>query len=675
MNALHKETSPYLLQHAHNPVNWYPWGQEALQKAIKEDKPILVSVGYSACHWCHVMERESFESSEIAAIMNEHFVCIKVDREERPDVDAIYMEALHSMGLRGGWPLNVFLMPDQKPFYGGTYFPPAQWKQILQNIAVAFKDSRAELIESAQEFSEHLAASEVKKYGLVANLQNPHTFEDFEQMYATLAPNFDKRLGGIEKAPKFPMPSIWRFLLRYTYLSQDLEALSQLHLTLQKMAFGGIYDQVGGGFARYSVDGEWFCPHFEKMLYDNAQLLTLYAEAYQFSKNKIYKDIAYEIVTFVTREMQAQAGGFYSALDADSEGEEGKFYIWKKRHLQEILGEDTDIFCKYYNISSQGNWEYGNNILYKNDTDEDFAAKNHIAIEVLQSKIEEWKKILLAERSKRVRPGLDDKILTSWNALMIKGLVDAYRVFGEEEFLQFAQKHSNFILEKMYDAQEGFLYHTFSYKDQIPKQKGFLEDYACLIEALVALYQATFEKKYLRLAQKFSDYTLANFYDQEEGMFFFTDATAESLITRKKEIFDNVIPASNSIMAQNLYNLGMLLDREDYKGKSLTMLSQMKRILLKQVEYACNWAVLFSQTIQPTAEIALVGSQAQDLRRELDRHFLPNKIVVGTLEKDEEIPLLKERTAIQNQTTIYVCFDKTCQLPVFSVEEALKLLN
>jgi uncharacterized protein YyaL (SSP411 family) len=674
MNALHKETSPYLLQHAHNPVNWYPWGQEALQKALTEDKPILVSIGYSACHWCHVMERESFESSDIAGIMNEHFVCIKVDREERPDVDAIYMDALHSMGLRGGWPLNVFLMPNQKPFYGGTYFKPAQWKQILQNIATAFQNNRSELEESAQEFAEHLNSSEIRKYGLMPQ-QQANTLSDLEQMYATIAPNFDKRLGGIDKAPKFPMPSIWRFLLRYSHFTQDLQALSQLHLTLQKMAFGGIYDQIGGGFARYSVDGEWFCPHFEKMLYDNAQLLSLYAEAYQFSKNEIYKEICYEIISFVTRELQAHAGGFYSALDADSEGEEGKFYIWKKRHLQDILGEDTELFCKYYNVSSQGNWEYGNNILYKNDTDEDFASKNQITPETLKEKVSEWKQLLLAERSKKVRPGLDDKILTSWNGLMIKGLVDAYRVFGEKSFWELAQKHTEFLLEKMLDKQEGFLYHTFSYKDQTPKQKGFLEDYACLIEALVALYQASFENKYLFLAQKLTDYTLNHFYDPEEGMFFFTDATAENLITRKKEIFDNVIPASNSIMAQNLYWLGILLDRNDYKETSTTMLSQMRRILLKQVEYACNWAVLFSQTIQPTAEIALVGSEAHNLRKELDRHFLPNKVVVGTLETENEIPLLEQRTALQGKTTIYVCFDKTCQLPVFSVEDALKMLN
>jgi len=675
MNALHKETSPYLLQHAHNPVNWYPWAKEALQKALDEDKPILVSIGYSACHWCHVMERESFESSDIAAIMNEHFICIKVDREERPDVDAIYMEALHSMGLRGGWPLNVFLMPDQKPFYGGTYFPPAQWKQLLLQIAQAFKNNRSELMESAQEFSEHLASSEVKKYGLVANQQNTHTLQDLEQIYATLAPNFDKRLGGIDKAPKFPMPSIWRFLIRYVHLSQDLEALSQLHLTLQKMAFGGIYDQIGGGFARYSVDGEWFCPHFEKMLYDNAQLLTLYAEAYQFSKKELYKEIAYEIVSFVERELQANEGGFYSALDADSEGEEGKFYIWKKRHLQEILGEDTELFCQYYNASTQGNWEFGNNILYKNHTDESFAQKYQISLDELRQKVSFWKKTLLAERNKRTRPGLDDKILTSWNALMIKGLTDAYRVFDEEKFLHLAQKHTDFLLNTMLAPNEGFLYHTFSYKDKTPKQKGFLEDYACFIEALTALYQATFEKKYLQIAQQLTEYTLTHFYDHTEGMFFFTDDTAENLITRKKEIFDNVIPASNSIMAQNLYTLGILLDRNDYKAKSLTMLSQMKRILFKQVEFACNWAVLFCQTIQPTAEIALVGSQAHELRKDLDRHFLPNKIVVGTLETENEIPLLQQRTALQNKTTIYVCFDKTCQLPVFSVEEALKLLN
>jgi uncharacterized protein YyaL (SSP411 family) len=673
MNALARETSPYLLQHAHNPVNWYPWGKEALQKALQEDKPIIVSIGYSTCHWCHVMERESFESKEIADIMNEHFICIKVDREERPDVDNIYMDAIHAMGLRGGWPLNVFLMPDQTPFYGGTYFPPQNWKHLLLNIANAFKKNRAELLESAREFSQFLNQSEVQKYGLKPQ-NSSNTFAELEQMYQNLAKNFDSLHGGIDKAPKFPMPSIWRFLLMYVFLTKNAEAEKHLHLTLQKMAFGGIYDHLGGGFARYSVDAEWFVPHFEKMLYDNAQLLTLYAEAYHFSQNPIYKEIAYEVFEFVQRELEATEGGFFSALDADSEGEEGKYYVWKKRHLQEILGEDTELFCAYYNVLPQGNWEYANNILYKNLTDEEFAQKHQIPLQELQTKVRQWKGTLLKVRQKRVPPSRDDKIITSWNALMIKGLLDAYKAFDDEEFLATALYHTEFLLAKLFNSQESFLYHTFSYKTNEAKQKGFLEDYACTIEALIALYQATFEKKYLFLAQKLCDYTLQNFYDHNEGMFFYTDSSAERLIARKKEIFDNVIPASNSIMAHNLYFLGILLEKQNYQEIATGVLSQIKQLLLKNVEFTANWALLFAYTLTPTAEVAIIGENYKEAHRSIEKHFFPNKVLAAGSGTDIEIPLLENRTALNNQTTFYVCFNKACQLPTNSHEEAYRQL-
>ncbi|MCS6795895.1 MAG: thioredoxin domain-containing protein [Raineya sp.] len=674
MNALANETSPYLLQHAHNPVNWYPWGEEALQKALQEDKPIIVSIGYSTCHWCHVMERESFESKEIADIMNEHFVCIKVDREERPDVDNIYMEAIHAMGLRGGWPLNVFLMPDQTPFYGGTYFPPSQWKMLLLNIANAFKKNRDELLRSAREFAQFLNQSEISKYGLKPQ-NSPNTFAELEQMYQSLAKNFDRMHGGIDKAPKFPMPSIWRFLLMYAFLTKNQEAEKHLHLTLQKMAFGGIYDHLGGGFARYSTDAEWFVPHFEKMLYDNAQLLTLYAEAYHYSQNPIYKEVAYEIFGFIQNELEATEGGFFSALDADSEGEEGKYYVWKKRNLVEILGEDTELFCAYYNVLPQGNWEFANNILYKNLTDEEFAQKHQVPLQELQVKVKNWKTTLLEVRRKRVPPGRDDKILTSWNGLMIKGLLDAYKAFDDEEFLATALYHTEFLLAKLYNAQEGFLYHTFSYKTQEAKQKGFLEDYACTIEALLTLYQATFEKKYLRFAQKLTDYTLENFYDYTEGMFFYTDKNAEKLIARKKEIFDNVIPASNSMMAHNLYFLGILLEKQTYQDIALQMLSQAKKLLLKSTEFTAHWGLLFAYTLTPTAEVAIIGRNYKQAHRDLERYFYPNKVVAASTDADDEIPLLANRTALNHQATFYVCYNKTCQLPTNEVTEACKQLH
>jgi len=671
MNALIHETSPYLLQHAHNPVNWYPWGKEALEKAEQENKPIIISIGYSACHWCHVMEKESFENKEVAAVMNEYFVCIKVDREERPDIDAIYMDAVQVMGVRGGWPLNVFLMPDQRPFYGGTYFPIAQWNQLLLNIGQAFSNHYEELARSADEFTQNIAVSEIQKYGLLPNViaNNP---EEFTSMYQNLAKDFDKIHGGMMKAPKFPMPSIWRFVLQYAYLKKDIEAQEHLEKTLQKMAFGGIYDQIGGGFARYSVDGEWFCPHFEKMLYDNAQLITLYTEAYSFTKNIVYQEIVYETIAFLTRELRSPEGGFYSALDADSEGEEGKFYVWKKRHLAEILGEDAELFCGYYNTTVSGNWEFGNNILHKTIPDEAFAKANQLDIKTLQQKVKSWKLVVLSERAKRVCPSLDDKILASWNGLMLKGLVDAYKTFGEAQFLELAEQNAHFLMEKM-TSSEGFLWRT--YKNGLAKIQGYLDDYACVVEGVLALYQATFKPVYYQYAAKLIEYTLRNFYDEKEGMFFYTDATTEELIARKKEIFDNVIPSSNSIMAQNLYFAGIILDNQNHSDIAYQMLSRLKKVLSIQVEYAANWAVLYAYTLSPTAAVVIVGEKLENFRKEFEQHFYPNKVLIGTVRESNELPLLEHRIAINGKTTLYICFDKTCQLPTFNIQDAYKQLK
>lgn len=668
MNQLANETSPYLLQHAHNPVDWYPWGEKALTKAANDDKPILVSIGYSACHWCHVMERESFENQQIARIMNEHFVCIKVDREERPDVDAIYMDAVQAMGLRGGWPLNVFLMPDGKPFYGGTYFQPQQWANLCLSIHKAFLEHREELQKSAEGFTDNMLSSESEKYGLQLG-KKTFTVPDLDKIYSGLARNFDTEKGGMDKAPKFPMPSIWLFLLKYAFLKQAETSIKnttfdiQPNLTLHQMAFGGIYDQLGGGFARYSVDGEWFCPHFEKMLYDNGQLVSLYAEAYCMTKAPLYQRVVYQTIDWLRKEMTSSEGGFYAALDADSEGVEGKFYVWRKQEIEAILGEDADWFCKYYNVTTAGNWEHGNNILYVTQEPE----KAGIAVQ----KLEICKAKLLEQRSKRIRPGLDDKILTSWNGLMLKGLVGAYRAFGEESFLQLALGNANFIKNKLLNEQ-GKLWR--SYKNGEAKIDGFLEDYAAVIEAFVALYQATFDENWLSHAESMALYACEHFWDEADGLFFFTDQNSEKLIARKKELFDNVIPASNSIMAANLYWLGKLLDREDFSQIANLMLSKIKPLILKNPEYLTNWACLLSNRVTPTAEVVIVGEEANDIRKALDRYYFPNKIIMGT-KTTSNLPLLDNRTMIGGKTTIYVCYDKTCQLPVFSVEEALKLLH
>lgn len=651
MNRLAHETSPYLLQHAQNPVDWFPWGKEALDKAKAENKPILVSIGYSACHWCHVMEHECFEKEEVAEVMNRYFINIKVDREERPDVDAVYMDAVQAMGVHGGWPLNVFLMPDGKPFYGGTYFPKPNWLKLLQAVDTGFKNSQEELQKSAEGFTQNMLFKDSEKYGLVPESEI-FTKDDLKVMAEKLSSTFDDVWGGFERSPKFPMPSIWAYLLRYVHETKDQAILHHVQLTLNRMAMGGIYDQLGGGFARYSVDGEWFCPHFEKMLYDNGQLVSLYSEAYSLTGVALYKEVVYETIAWLTREMTNEEGGFYSALDADSEGVEGKYYVWTKTEIEQILGKDAEAFCKNYQVTKAGNWEHGVNILWKDQPSLNADFKEQIAK-------------LNAIRNTRIRPGLDDKILCSWNSLMLKGLIDAYRTFGDESFLTLAIQNANFIKDKFIVGEQ--LMH--SYKNGETKIMGFLEDYATLIDAYLNLYQATFEENWLHYAEKLTLYAYENFWDEEDELFFFTDKNAEELIARKKEIFDNVVPSSNSIMARNLYTLGLILEREDFGLLSKLMLSKMKNLLLKNVDYLTNWACFATQMVTKTPEIAIVGDDFLTFRKQIDQQFFPNKVLTGTA-TESQLPLLQHRTTKEGETLIFVCYDKTCQLPVKTVEEA-----
>ncbi|GAB2550477.1 thioredoxin domain-containing protein [Rufibacter soli] len=670
-NRLAQETSPYLLQHAYNPVDWYPWGPEALQKAKDEQKPILVSIGYAACHWCHVMEHQSFENEQVAQVMNENFVCIKVDREERPDVDQVYMDALQAMGVQGGWPLNVFLNSDAKPFYGGTYYPPKNWIQLLESITDAYQKSRSELDKSADQFVQHLNQSELGKYGLKE--ANPDFNESgLKQLFDHLHAKFDKKRGGTMQAPKFPMPSIWRFLLRYYHHTQNPEALEQVNLTLEKMAFGGIYDQIGGGFARYSVDEEWLAPHFEKMLYDNGQLLSLYAEAYQVTRNELYRQVAMETISFVERELTSPEGGFYSSLDADSEGEEGKFYVFTQEQMQDILGEEVTLASLYYNTTAAGNWEHGVNILHRRQTDEAFAADQGLTLEELQEHVQNWKDALLLARSQRVRPGLDDKILTSWNALMLKGLTDAYQAFGEAKILELACTNAHFLLQHL--KQEARLFHN--YKEGKATIDGFLEDYALLIQALIGLYQVTFEERWIKEANQLTKYTLAHFFDETENLFFFISNAGEQLIARKKEIFDNVVPASNSVMAMNLHFLGLFLAKDHYSLLSDKMLSAVRDLVVQEPTHLANWACLYYLKLKPAAEIAIIGPEAHAFRGLLQQHFLPNALMAGSKEEDDSLlPLLEDRVAQNGRTTLYVCYNRSCQLPVQSVAEALEQIE
>lgn len=663
-NRLIEASSPYLLQHAHNPVDWYPWGEEALDKAKAENKPIIVSIGYSACHWCHVMERESFENEDIASIMNEHFVCIKVDREERPDVDQVYMEAVHAMGLQGGWPLNVFLLPDQRPFYGGTYFPPKGWAQLCIQIHRAFSQQYDELAKSADGFMNTLARSEVEKYGLIGQGQ-AFTKTAVHQMYQKFAENFDRQKGGNNRAPKFPMPVVYQFLLKEAHVNQNTEALTHVERTLDHMARGGIYDQVGGGFTRYSTDMDWFVPHFEKMLYDNGQLVSLYSQAYQATKKELYKEVVFQTIDWLEREMTSEEGGFYAALDADSEGEEGKFYLWTIEEFYDLLQIDAELMIDYYNLTA-GNWEPGKNIPFRATSDEDFAKTHGLDIDELKDIVRIANRKLLNARNERVKPGLDDKILSGWNGLMLSGLCDAYATFGEEKFLLLALKNAKFIEQKMMDDSKRLFR---NYKNGKAGINGYLEDYAAVIEGMAKLYQVSFDEHWLMLANTLTSITLSEFYDEKEGLFFYTSNRAEELIARKKEIFDNVIPSSNALMATNLKTLGHLLSHEEYTEAARDMVDRMNRVLMLAPQDLAQWATLYTLHTYPTAEVVMVTNNLAQVQA-LHQQYEPNKVIAGKKpQATSGLALLKGREMINSATTYFVCYNKTCQLPVNNVED------
>ena len=667
-NRLIHESSPYLLQHAHNPVDWFPWNEEALEKAVREDKPILVSIGYSACHWCHVMERESFEDQQIASFLNEYFISIKVDREEKPDVDHVYMDAVQAMGIQGGWPLNVFLTPEQKPFFGGTYFPKQSFLGILQNVHEAFSNKREKLNLSAEQLANHLSKSDVSKFGLVD--QNYDIgMEELSNGLATMSDKFDLTYGGFDKAPKFPMPSVWKLLLRFGHYSGDERYSKHGHFTLKQIARGGIHDQAGGGFARYSVDNKWFVPHFEKMLYDNGQLLSLYSEAYGISHELEYKRVIEGTVTFLTDELMTEEGGFYSALDADSEGVEGKFYVWKAEEFSLAVEEDAGFWTDYFGIIETGNWENGENILTNHYGLKKIADHYNCTIDKASARLDTIRKKLLEKRISRTRPGLDDKRLAGWNGIALSGLVDSFLAIQTRDLLDLALKNGEYILH--HHLEDNILYRTSKMqKKPIP---GYLEDYAFVIQAFVKLYQACFDEKWIAHAKELADYTIDNFFDEKEGFFYYSDKNTVQLIATKKEIFDNVIPSSNSIMAENLYLLGLIHDNDTFSNIAEGMISRMMKLITTEPEYASYWAGVFLMTSHPMAEIAIIGPDLFQIRDKINVKYHPNKIFCGT-RTSSQLPLLKDRKNLK-ENTIYVCFNKTCKLPVHSAEEALELLK
>lgn len=674
-NRLINSTSPYLLQHAHNPVDWFPWSEEALQKASEEDKLIILSIGYSTCHWCHVMEKNCFENQEIADLMNKHYVCIKVDREERPDLDQIYMDALHLMGQRGGWPLNVFLLPDQSPFFGGTYFPPDHWKRLLSEINDAYQTRRRELWSAGQDLRAALQTSVVKRFqdmNSQTEREQEKPSEILSQILESLKARFDEQWGGFGAAPKFPTPCVLDMLLFYHHITDDKSALHMLTHTLEKMAFGGIHDHLGGGFARYSVDTEWKVPHFEKMLYDNAQLLTVFSHAYGATLDIMYRDVAFGIVNFVRNELTSDQGAFYSALDADSEGEEGLFYLWTKKEILDVLGPQGEEFCAFFQVTEEGNFEHGRNVLWRTTTEEDFAllSSNRSHAE-MHKYVVECKRKLFEARKSRIRPHLDDKIITAWNALMAKGLIDAYRAFDQPEMLKMAYDNLSFIRSNL-SHSDGTLFHSI--KDDQVSVVGFLDDYAFTIEAYLAIYEATFHEEWLWEAKKLADHALVHFADPADPLFFYTHDKGEKLIARTKEIHDSVIPSSNSAFAMALLRLAALLSEDSYADRANQMLKAVAHMLKDEGRFMANWVQAWLMQEFPVVEIAFVGKQALKFKKEIDKIFFPNKVVCGTV-TESKLPLLEHRQSEGDQTQIFVCQNKMCRLPVDQVNLALRQLR
>ncbi|GAB1308111.1 thioredoxin domain-containing protein [Urechidicola sp. KH5] len=668
-NDLINETSPYLLQHAHNPVDWKPWNKETLELAKKENKLIIISVGYAACHWCHVMEEESFENDSVAKIMNENFINIKVDREERPDIDQVYMNAVQLMTGSGGWPLNCITLPDGRPIWGGTYFPTDKWVSALSQLSDLYKNDPDKAIEYAEKLTEGVQKSE-----LITLNTNEAIFEtdSIHNAVVKWEQYMDTYMGGTQGAPKFPMPTNAHFLLRYGVQGANEDALNFANFTLTKMAYGGIYDQVGGGFSRYSVDAKWHVPHFEKMLYDNAQLVSLYSDAYLVTKDPLYKEIVEETLAFVERELTNNEGAFYSSLDADSttpegELEEGAFYIWTESKLQTLLPTEYNLLSDYYNINEYGHWEHHNYVLIRTKSDEEFASKHNLTVDEVKAKVATWKKVLFQAREERDRPRLDNKTLTSWNGLMLKGYIDAYRVFENEAYLETALTNARFLVANQL-REDGGLNH--SYKDGKSSINGYLEDYAAVIDAFISMYEVTLDEQWLKTAKQLADYSFDHFFDDQSGMFFFTSDEDDSLIARKMEVTDNVIPASNSIMARNLAKLSHYFNSKHYLKTSKQMLINVQNDILKFPTSHSNWLQLMADYSSHYYEIAIAGKDAQTKLKEVNKSYIPNKLIAGSV-GESSIPLMQGRYN-EADTFVYICVDGACRLPEKEVNKALQ---
>ena len=685
MNHLQHESSPYLLQHAHNPVDWYAWKPEAFERARAEQKPILVSIGYSTCHWCHVMERESFEDEAVAAFMNEHFINIKVDREERPDVDAIYMEACQLLTGGGGWPLNCFLTPDAKPFYAGTYFPPRPahnrpaWLQLLQHLSDIWENKR----DTATEQAERLLANIQRNDGIfvAAEPLNPLTAQssNFEVAFGRIRAQFDHAEGGFGGAPKFPSTMALEWMLNWHYFSGNTEALEHALFSLDKMARGGIYDQIGGGFARYATDREWLVPHFEKMLYDNALLVNVLSDAHKLNRSlstanvQQFSSIIEQSLAYIAREMTNPNGGFYSAQDADSEGIEGKFFVWEKSEIDQILGDNSDLFCNFYGVKQDGNWE-DKNILSRPHTYEAFAAGNGLTVEALQKRLNTSAEKLLVIRSKRIWPGLDNKILLGWNALMTSAYLSAFTALGHEAYRDAAIRNIDFLLQNFQNKEISPANTGGHFRHSASQAFAFLDDYAYLIAALIDLYEVTFEQRYLQLAAECTAYVFDHFHDAESGMFFYTDVDQTDILFRKKDLYDNATPSGNSTMVHNLQRLGILLDRPEWRESASRMLNAMRETVEKYPLSFMRWGTALLNEAYALHEIAIVGENAFEKALEIQRKFLPNKVIAAIKHPDNAQALLAGKPGA-SEALIYVCRDFACQRPVSTLEEFWALVK
>ncbi len=679
-NALINETSPYLLQHAHNPVDWHAWSEETLAKARAENKPILLSIGYSACHWCHVMEHESFENEAIAKLMNENFVNIKVDREERPDLDQIYMNAVQMMTGHGGWPMTMFLTPDGVPFYGGTYFPPedrynmAGFPRVLLSVAEAYRSQPDQVANTAASM-----LGELRRVGLVESSREMLTTEILDSAYRRMAANYDRAHGGFGGAPKFPPSMTLEFFLHVYHLRHSSDAREMVQHTCRQMAEGGMYDQLGGGFHRYSVDAQWLVPHFEKMLYDNALLSRLYLHVFQLTKDDFARRIAQETLDYVVREMTDPVGGFYSSQDADSEGVEGKFFVWSREEIIDALGEDDGkLFCEYFDVTERGNFE-GMNILHVPSSREDTARRLDVSVEKLSKVIDEGRRKLFDIRERRVKPGRDEKVLTAWNGLMLGSFAEGAAILNRTDYRQVAEANASFLLDQM---QNGNLL-LRTYKDGKAKLNGYLEDYACFIDGLISLYESTGKLRWIQAAVSLADKMIEQFWDEDAGGFYFTGKAHEELIVRSKEFLDNATPSGNSIAVLSLLRLSLLTGNQDYHRRATDVLRLMAN-QIRRYPSAFGFALCtLDFYLDSPLEIAIVGaasdSRLDELVRIVWQTYLPNRVVALGTESHPEaaalVPLLRERNTLNDQPTAFVCETYTCQTPVHSPGELVKQLT